>query len=76
MSSRSVRELRDLSDAEVRARLRELHAELFPMRERFRLGGGISRGARTDTMLLRNTRKEIARCLTILRERELKRDLG
>ncbi len=58
-------ELRGLSDADLRARVRELEEEQFRLKFR----------AATETLeqplRLRTVRRDIARCLTILREREL-----
>jgi large subunit ribosomal protein L29 len=58
-------EARALSDDELRARVRDLEEERFRLKFR----------AATETLeqplRLRTVRRDIARCLTILREREL-----
>lgn len=67
MAAAKARELRGLSDAELRERLEELQNELF--RIRFR--------AATDPDVnpnrMRALRRDIARVKTVLRERELAR---
>jgi len=73
-------EIRDMSDEEIRYRLRELRTELMWERARKeQLKSGYTRGARWGeghpnryAML----RKDIARMETILRERELKNKKG
>jgi large subunit ribosomal protein L29 len=58
-------EARELSDADLRKRVQELEEERFRLKFR----------AATETLeqplRLRTVRRDIARCLTILREREL-----
>ena len=58
-------EIRNLSDADVRARVQELEEERFRLRFR----------AATETLeqplRLRTIRRDIARLLTVLRERQL-----
>lgn len=59
-------ELRQLSDQELKARAVELKDELFHLRLQ-RASGQLEK-----PHLFKQHRKEIARCLTILTERELK----
>jgi large subunit ribosomal protein L29 len=58
-------EIRELTDAEVRARIAELNEE------RFRLRFRSATEQLEDPLRLRVVRKEVARMQTILREREL-----
>ncbi|MCX7860111.1 MAG: 50S ribosomal protein L29 [Chloroflexus sp.] len=58
-------ELRALDDAQLRAKLAEYKVELFNLRFQK------ATGKLTNTARPRQVRKEIARILTILREREL-----
>lgn len=60
-----VRELRDLSDAELLERVESLKEELFNLR--FQL----ATGQLDNPMRIKQVRHEIARILTVLREREL-----
>lgn len=60
-----VRELRDLSDAELLERVESLKEELFNLR--FQL----ATGQLDNPMRIKRVRHEIARILTVLREREL-----
>jgi large subunit ribosomal protein L29 len=58
-------ELRDVSDDDLRARVNELKESLFRMRFKLSLGN-------TDVVnQLRNSRKDLARVKTLLRQREL-----
>ncbi len=60
-------DLRKLSDEELREKEKQLRRELFNLRfqkESGQLG---------DTSLIKKTKKDLARVLTILRERELKK---
>jgi large subunit ribosomal protein L29 len=60
-----VSELRDLSDMELSERHDELKEDLFNLR--FQL----ATGQLDNPMLLKQTRRDIARVLTVQREREL-----
>jgi large subunit ribosomal protein L29 len=60
-----VRELRDLGDAELLERVESLKEELFNLR--FQL----ATGQLDNPMRIKQVRHEIARILTVLREREL-----
>ncbi len=62
-----ARELRGLSDEELRQRERELREELFNLRFQHSLG------QLTNTARISQVKREIARIKTILRERELER---
>lgn len=64
----SVSELRELQDDELRIRLEEEREELFALR--FQL----VTGQLDDTARVKQVKQEIARILTILRERELAQD--
>ena len=58
-------ELRDLSDEDLRAKVNELKESLFRMRFKLSLGN-------TDVVnQLRDSRKDLARVKTLLRQREL-----
>ena len=58
-------ELRDLSDSDLRARIDELKESLFRMRFKISLGN-------TDVVKqLRESRKDLARVKTLLRQREI-----
>jgi len=58
-------ELRELTEEELRLRLQETRRELFNLRQQWYAG------SLEDHNRLRAVRKDIARILTILREREL-----
>jgi len=60
-----VRELRELGDAELLERVESLKEELFNLR--FQL----ATGQLDNPMRIKQVRHEIARILTVLREREL-----
>jgi len=62
--------LRELSDEELNRKLRELKEELFNLRFQ-KAAGQLENPAR-----IRQVRRDIARILTILRERELSRQRG
>jgi large subunit ribosomal protein L29 len=64
----SPKELRELSDQELEQRLQTARRELVTLR----LRKGV--GQLSDTSVLQKTRREIARILTVLRERSLGRD--
>jgi large subunit ribosomal protein L29 len=64
----TVQELRDLGDAELFERLESDKEELFNLR--FQL----ATGQLDNPMRIKDVRHEIARILTIVRERELERD--
>ena len=58
-------EIRDLNDNDLRARVDELKESIFRMRFKLSLGN-------TDVVKnLREARKDMARVLTLIREREL-----
>jgi large subunit ribosomal protein L29 len=57
--------LRRMSDAELISRLSELKKELFGLRAAIKLEG------RGNSAKIRQTKKEIARILTILKERQI-----
>jgi large subunit ribosomal protein L29 len=58
-------ELRELTEEELRLRLQETRRELFNLRQQWYAG------SLEDHNRLRAVRKDIARIMTILREREL-----
>ncbi len=60
-----IREIRELSDAELRERVESLKEELFNLR--FQL----ATAQLENPMRIKQVRHEIARILTVLREREL-----
>ena len=62
-----ARELRLLTDAELRARLEEAYRELFVLRQEWFMN------RLQDNNRITATRRDIARIKTILRERELAR---
>jgi large subunit ribosomal protein L29 len=58
-------EIRDLNDDDLRARVAQLKEDIFRMRFKLSLGN-------TDVVKsLRESRKDLARVLTLIREREL-----
>lgn len=59
-----AKELREMPDGELQAKLQELRERLVALRMKKRIGGLES------PALLRTTRREIARILTLLRERQ------
>jgi large subunit ribosomal protein L29 len=63
---RKAAELRELPDQELRARLDAAKEELFNLR--FQL----ATGQLDNPMRLRQVRREVARILTVIRERELR----
>jgi large subunit ribosomal protein L29 len=65
-----VGELRDLGDAELFERLESNKEELFNLR--FQL----ATGQLDNPMRIRQVRHDVARILTVLREREAQVDLG
>jgi large subunit ribosomal protein L29 len=64
MASRA-KELRELNDVELESRLREHKEELFNLRFQN------ATGQLENTARLTQVRKDIARCETLLREREI-----
>lgn len=64
------KEIRDLTSEEIQHKVRDLKAELFNLR--FQL----ATGQLDNPMRLSEVRKNIARCKTVLRERELKINSG
>lgn len=68
-----VRDIRDLSDAELHATIRKLQAEKLQVAGAFAIGTPPGFGGKgANTALMCNIKKDIARCLTIMRERELR----
>ncbi|RLA80032.1 MAG: 50S ribosomal protein L29 [Deltaproteobacteria bacterium] len=65
-----AKELRELSDEELRQRERELREELFNLRFQHSLG------QLGNTARISQVKREIARIKTILREREIARGEG
>ena len=63
-------ELRDLSDEELTARLDETKQELFTLRFQ-RESGQLE-----DMSRIRKTRREVARIITVIHERELAAELA
>ena len=59
-------ELKAMSNTELEAKVSELKAELFNLR--FQL----ATGQLQNTTVIAKTKRDIARCMTILRENELK----
>jgi large subunit ribosomal protein L29 len=65
MPNTKAHELRELSRADINARILELKNELFTLRFASQTGQLESHGR------LRSVRKDIARCYTVLQERNL-----
>lgn len=65
-----ARELRELSDEELRQKVQEWKRKLLNLR--FQLASGHLQ----NTAEIKKTKRDIARALTVLRERELKRREG
>ncbi|MEN2983928.1 MAG: 50S ribosomal protein L29 [Dictyoglomaceae bacterium] len=61
-----ARELREKTNDELKEELKKLRHELFNLRFQFKTGG------LTNPHRIKLVRKDIARILTVLRERELK----
>ena len=61
-----AKELKALSNTELEAKVSELKAELFNLRFQLAIG------QLQNTTVIANTKRDIARCMTILREQELK----
>ena len=61
-----AKELKAMTNAELEAKVSELKAELFNLR--FQL----ATGQLQNTTVIANTKRDIARCMTVLREQELK----
>ena len=61
-----AKELKAMSNTELEAKVSELKAELFNLR--FQL----ATGQLQNTTVIANTKRDIARCMTVLREQELK----
>ena len=61
-----AKELKAMNKTELEAKVSELKAELFNLR--FQL----ATGQLQNTTVIANTKRDIARCLTILRQQELK----
>ena len=65
-----VREIRDLGEDELMERLESLKEELFNLR--FQL----ATGQLDNPMRIKEARHEVARILTVLRERQIEEELG
>ncbi len=65
-----AKELRELTEDELQLRLQEARRELFNLRQQWYAG------SLEDHNRLRAVRKDIARILTVLRERELAAELS
>jgi large subunit ribosomal protein L29 len=61
-----AKELKAMNKTELEAKVGELKAELFNLR--FQL----ATGQLQNTTVIASTKRDIARCLTVLREQELK----
>lgn len=61
-----AKEMRQMDSAALEAKVKELKAELFNLR--FQL----ATGQLQNTTVIASTKRDIARCMTILREQELK----
>ena len=61
----TLQELRDLSPQELKNRAVELKASLFELRNK------ANTGVLDSTADLKKTKRDIARCLTVAREKEL-----
>ena len=59
-------EMRQMDNAALEAKVKELKSELFNLR--FQL----ATGQLQNTTVIASTKRDIARCMTILREQELK----
>ena len=64
MGGKSLRELKDLSPAELEQRLKELREEMFNLRFRN------SMRQLDDALKIRGARRDIARVMTLLRQSE------
>lgn len=64
-----AREIRQLTDKEIYARLEEAYRELFNLRQEWALG------RLEDHNRIRAVKRDIARIKTILRERQLAREM-
>ena len=65
-----ISEIKYLSEAELNAKLKELNSELFNLRFSH------ATGQLTNPMMLNTVRKDIAKVMTILHERELAEKKG
>ena len=61
-----AKELKGMNKTELESKVNELKAELFNLR--FQL----ATGQLQNTTVIANTKRDIARCMTVLRENELK----
>jgi len=61
------KDIRELTDAEILVKLKDLKSELFNLRF------SLTTGQLTNPMQLSNCKKDIARVKTIIKERELKK---
>lgn len=68
---REVKELRELSDEELVKKVEEYKAELRRLITEINTGGSVQNPARAKLL-----RKSIARALTILKERRLRKNVG
>ncbi|MEM4302344.1 MAG: 50S ribosomal protein L29 [Candidatus Caldarchaeum sp.] len=67
---REVKELRELTDEELRKKIKEFKSELRKVRTEIGTGGGVQNPARVKLL-----RRSIARAYTILREREMAKNV-
>ncbi|MEM2237027.1 MAG: 50S ribosomal protein L29 [Candidatus Caldarchaeum sp.] len=67
---RELKELRELADEELREKIEELKSELRKVRTEIGTGGGVQNPARVKLL-----RRSIARAYTILREREMAKNV-
>ncbi len=67
MKASEWKEMRELSDAQLAERLKELEQELFNLRFQY------ATRQLTNTARIRQVRRDIARVKSLLRERELQR---
>lgn len=63
-----ARELRELTTEELKERERDLRQELFNLRFQ------IATGQAENPQIIRNVRRDLARVLTVFRERELAKE--
>ena len=61
-----AKELKAMTKTELEAKVAELKAELFNLRFQLAIG------QLQNTTVIASTKRDIARCLTVLREQELK----
>jgi len=69
---KKIQNLRNMSDDELKKQLKDIGNSLFRVVGKVKAGGVYSK----DSMLIRRLKKDKARILTLLREREIKRETG